>query len=70
MRVLLLSMPGAFEHPPTIGMWHGNGALACLACNIDPHHEVAIAWSPAVTSPPLPPRTGRAPMAWMSSCAM
>jgi len=43
MHVLLLSMPDAFEHTPTIGMCMPNGALASLAGNIDPHHEVAIA---------------------------
>ncbi len=43
MHVLLLSMPDAFEHTPTIGMCMPNGALASLAGNIDPHHQVAIA---------------------------
>ena len=43
MHVLLLSMPDAFEHTPTIGMCMPNGALASLAGNIDPHHHVAIA---------------------------
>ena len=43
MHVLLLSMPDAFEHTPTIGMCMPNGALASLAGNIDPHHTVAIA---------------------------
>ncbi|AMY07578.1 magnesium-protoporphyrin IX monomethyl ester anaerobic oxidative cyclase [Luteitalea pratensis] len=43
MNVLLLSMPDAFEHTPTIGMCMPNGALASLAGNIDPHHSVAIA---------------------------
>jgi radical SAM superfamily enzyme YgiQ (UPF0313 family) len=43
MNVLLLSMPDAFEHTPTIGMCMPNGALASLAGNIDAHHDVAIA---------------------------
>jgi radical SAM superfamily enzyme YgiQ (UPF0313 family) len=43
MHVLLLSMPDAFEHTPTIGMCMPNGALASLAGNIDAHHSVAIA---------------------------
>ena len=43
MHVLLLSMPDAFEHTPTIGMCMPNGALASLAGNIDPHHTVEIA---------------------------
>ncbi len=43
MRVLLLSMPDAFEHTPTVGMCMPNGALASLAGNVDPHHAVAIA---------------------------
>jgi radical SAM superfamily enzyme YgiQ (UPF0313 family) len=43
MRVLLLSMPDAFEHTPSITMRMPNGALASLAGNVDPHHRVAIA---------------------------
>lgn len=43
MRVLLLSMPDSFEHTPTVGMRFPNGALASLAGNVDPHHDVAIA---------------------------
>ena len=43
MHVLLLSMPDAFEHTPTIGMCMPNGALASLAGNIDAHHSTAIA---------------------------
>ena len=43
MNVLLLSMPDSFEHTPTLTMRMPNGALASLAGNIDPHHEVAIA---------------------------
>src|SRR4030095_14073334 len=36
-------MPYSFEHTPTIAVRMPNGALASLAANIDPHHEVAIA---------------------------
>jgi anaerobic magnesium-protoporphyrin IX monomethyl ester cyclase len=43
MRVLLLSMPDAFEHTPTIAIRMPNGGLASLAGNVDPHHAVAIA---------------------------
>jgi radical SAM superfamily enzyme YgiQ (UPF0313 family) len=43
MKVLLLSMPDSFEHTSVITMRMPNGALASLAGNIDPHHEVAIA---------------------------
>ena len=43
MRVLLLSMPDSFEHTPTLTMRMPNGALASLAGNVDPHHEVAVA---------------------------
>jgi radical SAM superfamily enzyme YgiQ (UPF0313 family) len=43
MRILLLSMPDSFEHTPTIAIRMPNGALASLAGNVDPHHEVAIA---------------------------
>jgi anaerobic magnesium-protoporphyrin IX monomethyl ester cyclase len=43
MRVLLLSMPDAFEHMPPIAIRMPNGALASLAGNVDPHHDVAIA---------------------------
>lgn len=43
MRVLLLSMPDSFEHTPTVGMCMPNGALASLAGNVDPHHEVVVA---------------------------
>src|SRR6187431_1194262 len=43
MRVLLLSMPDAFEHTPPITMRMPNGALASLAGNVDPHHDVAVA---------------------------
>lgn len=43
MNVLLLSMPDAFEHTPTLGMCMPNGALASLAGNIDAHHHVAVA---------------------------
>jgi radical SAM superfamily enzyme YgiQ (UPF0313 family) len=43
MRVLLFSMPDAFEHTPPLTMRMPNGALASLAGNVDPHHDVAIA---------------------------
>src|SRR5689334_5325425 len=43
MNVLLLSMPDSFEHTPTLTMRMPNGALASLAGNVDPHHQVAIA---------------------------
>jgi len=43
MRVLLLSMPDAFEHTPTVAIRMPNGGLSSLAGNVDPHHEVAIA---------------------------
>src|SRR5205085_10507414 len=43
MRVLLLSMPDAFEHTPTVAIRMPNGGLASLAGNVDPHHQVAIA---------------------------
>src|ERR1700752_3128203 len=43
MRILLLSMPDSFEHTPTIAMRMPNGALASLAGNVDPHHQVAVA---------------------------
>src|SRR5687768_9986471 len=43
MRVLLFSMPDSFEHTPTLTMRMPNGALASIAGNLDPHHDVAIA---------------------------
>ena len=43
MRVLLLSMPDSFEHTPSLTMRMPNGALASLAGNVDPHHQVAVA---------------------------
>ena len=43
MRVLLLSMPDAFEHMPTVAIRMPNGALTSLAGNLDPHHRVAVA---------------------------
>ena len=43
MRILLLSMPDSFEHTPTVAIRIPNGALASLAGNVDPHHEVAVA---------------------------
>ena len=36
-------MPDSFEHMPAVAIRMPNGALASLAGNIDPHHEVAIA---------------------------
>jgi anaerobic magnesium-protoporphyrin IX monomethyl ester cyclase len=36
-------MPDSFEHTPSLTMRMPNGALASIAGNIDPHHEVAIA---------------------------
>src|SRR5690349_18938999 len=43
MNILLLSMPDAFEHMPTVAIRMPNGALASLAGNVDSHHRVAIA---------------------------
>ena len=43
MRVLLLSMPDSFEHTPALTMRMPNGALASLAGNAGPGHDVAIA---------------------------
>jgi anaerobic magnesium-protoporphyrin IX monomethyl ester cyclase len=43
MRILLLSMPDAFEHTSTVTIRMPNGALGSLAGNLDPHHDVAIA---------------------------
>jgi radical SAM superfamily enzyme YgiQ (UPF0313 family) len=43
MRVLLLSMPDSFEHTPVLTMRMPNGALASIAGNVDPHHQVAVA---------------------------
>ena len=43
MRVLLLSMPDSFEHTPALTMRMPNGALASLAGNAGPGHEVAVA---------------------------
>src|SRR6185436_12509564 len=43
MRVLLLSMPDSFEHTPSLTMRMPNGALASLAGNAGPGHDVAIA---------------------------
>ena len=43
MRILLLSMPDSFEHTPTLAIRMPNGALASLAGNVDPTHDVAIA---------------------------
>ena len=41
--MLLLSMPGSFEHMPSVAIRMPNGALASLAGNVDAHHKVAIA---------------------------
>ena len=43
MRILLFSMPDSFEHTPSLTIRMPNGALASLAGNVDPHHEVWIA---------------------------
>jgi anaerobic magnesium-protoporphyrin IX monomethyl ester cyclase len=43
MNVLLLSMPDAFEHMPPVAVRMPNGALASLAGNLDPRHNVSIA---------------------------
>src|SRR4029079_5540017 len=43
VNVLLLSMPDSFEHMPPMAIRMPNGALASLAGNVDPHHQVAIA---------------------------
>jgi len=43
MRILLLSMPDSFEHTSVITTRMPNGALASLAGNLDPHHQVSIA---------------------------
>ena len=43
MRVLLLSMPDSFEHTPSLTMRMPNGALASLAGNVGPGHQVAVA---------------------------
>jgi radical SAM superfamily enzyme YgiQ (UPF0313 family) len=43
MKVLLLSMPDSFEHTPALAMRMPNGALASLAGNVGPGHEVFVA---------------------------
>src|SRR5262245_4637008 len=43
MRVLLLSMPDAFEHMPAVAIRMPNGALTSLAGNVDAHHRIAVA---------------------------
>jgi radical SAM superfamily enzyme YgiQ (UPF0313 family) len=43
MKVLLFSMPDAFEHMPALTMRMPNGALTSLAGNVDDHHRVAVA---------------------------
>jgi anaerobic magnesium-protoporphyrin IX monomethyl ester cyclase len=42
MRILLLSMPDSSEHTPTVAIRIPNGALASLAGNVDPQHQVVI----------------------------
>ncbi len=44
MNILLLSMPDTFEHMPALVVRMPNGALTSLAGNIDPHHQVAVAY--------------------------
>ena len=36
-------MPDSFEHMPTVAIRMPNGALASLAGNVDPRHQVAVA---------------------------
>ena len=36
-------MPDSFEHMPTVAIRMPNGALAALAGNVDPRHQVAVA---------------------------
>src|SRR5690348_17314352 len=43
MRILLMSMPDSFEHTPALTMRMPNGALASLAGNVGPGHDVSIA---------------------------
>jgi len=43
MKVLLLSMPDSFEHTPALTMRMPNGALASLAGNAGPGHDVFVA---------------------------
>lgn len=43
MNVLLMSMPDSSWNLPWIALRMPNGALATLAGNIDPHHNVAVA---------------------------
>ncbi|HXK61168.1 MAG TPA: cobalamin-dependent protein, partial [Acidobacteriota bacterium] len=43
MRVLLFSMPDAFEHMPALAIRMPNGALTSLAGNVDPRHQVSVA---------------------------
>jgi len=43
MRLLLLSMPDAFEHMPTVAIRMPNGAITSLAGNVDPDHRVVAA---------------------------
>ena len=43
MKILLLSMPDSFEHTPSLAMRMPNGALASLAGNVGPGHDVRVA---------------------------
>src|SRR5262249_34349613 len=43
MKILLLSMPDSFEHTPSLAMRMPNGALASLAGNVGPAHDVYVA---------------------------
>src|SRR6516165_9773926 len=43
MKILLLSMPDSFEHTPSLTMRMPNGALASLAGNVGPGHDVYVA---------------------------
>jgi radical SAM superfamily enzyme YgiQ (UPF0313 family) len=36
-------MPDSFEHMPSVAIRMPNGALASLAGNVDPHHNIAVA---------------------------
>jgi radical SAM superfamily enzyme YgiQ (UPF0313 family) len=43
MKILLFSMPDSFEHTPSLTMRMPNGALASLAGNVGPEHDVYVA---------------------------
>src|SRR5262249_41641921 len=51
MKILLLSMPDSFEHTPAMTMRMPNGALASLAGNVGPGHDVSVADLILVQSP-------------------